>query len=212
MAKLATLTDNFNDNSRDTVLWGAGGTTWTYAETNQRTEMTTTTGGGQTYFYSKSLWDVTASYMLLHLITAGSLANSTYRVYLRLQIDGSNFVAFKFNGSGSGNIEAIHNVAGSETVVGSGVTYNTTTHAWLRIREASGTTYWDYSADGLSWSNLASEANPITLTALEVSFETYGDAYASTTACIFDDFNIAPTPATVVKDIIGGMGIIPFAR
>ncbi|MCX5598429.1 hypothetical protein OOK29_09790 [Streptomyces phaeochromogenes] len=39
-------------------------------------------------------------------------------------------------------------------------TYSPTDHAWLRVREAGGTTYWDASPDGSTWTNLRSATSP----------------------------------------------------
>jgi endoglucanase len=33
------------------------------------------------------------------------------------------------------------------------ITYSSTTHAWLRLRELSGTIYWETSSDGLTWTS-----------------------------------------------------------
>ena len=38
------------------------------------------------------------------------------------------------------------------------LTYNASTHKYLRIREDLGTLYWDYSADAITWTNAASVA------------------------------------------------------
>jgi hypothetical protein len=37
---------------------------------------------------------------------------------------------------------------------------------YLRIREASGTTYWEYSADGITWTVIYSVADPLSPTAM----------------------------------------------
>jgi hypothetical protein len=86
-------------------------------------------------------------------------------------------------------LRAYKKVAGVATQIAS-TAYVADNHRFLRIREASGTTYWDYSADGITWTNLTSQANPITMTALEVAIEagTYASE-ASDTSAKFDDFN-----------------------
>jgi hypothetical protein len=67
---------------------------------------------------------------------------------------------------------------------------------YVRLREEAGTVYYDYSANGLSWSNLAS----IATTGVAITALTFGHAighYASianTYVAELDNFNILPTP------------------
>lgn len=87
----------------------------------------------------------------------------------RLEQNANNSVQFELN---NGNLFCYQVVAGAQTQRGATITHNSTTHRWLRIREgtfAGGTTgnlYWDYSADGQSWTNHTSIATPITVTSI----------------------------------------------
>ena len=67
---------------------------------------------------------------------------------------------------------------------------------YLRIRESGGNTYWDYSANGIGWTNLTSASNPITVTALYVQWGIYADEDNYTLTV--DDFNILPTSQRII--------------
>jgi len=47
--------------------------------------------------------------------------------------------------------------------------YNPTAHAWWRLREASGTIYWDASPDGITWTNLGSHTYTMAITAMAIN-------------------------------------------
>lgn len=67
--------------------------------------------------------------------------------------------------------------------------YDSSSMAWLRIRELNGTSYWDTSSDGAAWTNRASIANPYAVTSLWASIA--GITYDSAPAITFSvsDFN-----------------------
>jgi hypothetical protein len=94
------------------------------------------------------------------------------------------------------------------------IPYDAVAQRWWRIREADGTLYWEYSANGTAWNELASEADPIDLahvrgilsagdalaTASEAHFEqvnpdepSVGYCAASTVVDPFDDGELEPT-------------------
>lgn len=58
-------------------------------------------------------------------------------------------------------------VGGSELTTAS-VAYNSSTHLWWKIRESGGRTYWETSADNVTWTTRASLTNPIAVTALRI--------------------------------------------
>jgi hypothetical protein len=78
------------------------------------------------------------------------------------------------------------------------IVYNSTTQRWVQIRENGGTTYWEYSSDGQTWTTLHSAANPIPVTSIEVEISAgvYEDEGA-TTICVVDNFNIISDEASL---------------
>lgn len=196
---LSSMTDNFDDNFLSITKWEVNLSVWSAAEQNTEIEMTTTTGAGSASVNSKNSlkYDLTGSFMYVKLVDAGNLNLASYRVYYWAGIDSSNWVGFKLNDAGGKTIRAMHAISGVETTVGSAVSYNSSVHTWLRVRESGGTTYYDTSADGSTWTNLASEANPITLTAVKPVMNITGGAEATTTVTKFDNFNIGGTSGRV---------------
>lgn len=73
------------------------------------------------------------------------------------------------------------------------ITYNATTHAWWRVREAGGTTYLDTSSDGLTWTNRKSGANGANLNNCNAELNAGGGSGSSQAA--FSKFNLAPAPS-----------------
>lgn len=186
MAKLYGLIDSFNDNSRDTALWNSFGTG--VAEANGRIEFTLPASTiGYMGYTSVTTWDATASEARVRVDSAGNQSLASLEVYpIILYQNASNNVNFLISGN---TLRAYRRVAGVNTQLAT-MAYSATTHKFLRIREAAGTTYWEYSAKGATWTTLHSAANPITLTAVEVQIEagTYGSE-ASGTSVHIDEFN-----------------------
>lgn len=213
MALIQTLQDNFNDNSFDTGKWTRTNSTQ-IVEQNQRLELTTTLGGNYIAVDSVDYtYDLTGSYALCQLVDGGNVDEvglSSYEGYpIEVVKDGSNACLFLI---GYSTVYAIKRVGGSTTNVAT-ASWNASTYQWFKIREAGGTVYWDYSSDGTTWNNLASElvSNLFAVTAVgvEISVGTW-QAESITTTMIVDNVNLPPV-TSVVKDIIS-MGFIPFAR
>jgi hypothetical protein len=193
-----TLTDNFNDNSRDTTKWNtyasSGGST---AETNQQLEETcaATTNGSWTGFCSVNQYDLTGKQASIKVISATG-GNTFFDLTSSLEQIGiaDNFISIGIN-VGTQMLEVIKEVGGIDTVMTS-TAYIAATHKYLRIRESSGTIYWDWSTNGATWTNLYSSAPiaGIPITNLYVILDDYEyDALSTPSVHKFDDFNILPS-------------------
>lgn len=75
----------------------------------------------------------------------------------------------------------------------SGPTYNASTMAYWRIREASGTAYFDYSADGATWTNFDSYVHTLGEELTEVGVELGGVVDSGTDTLYLDKLNIPPS-------------------
>lgn len=156
LAKLETLQDNFDDNAFDTGKWVAdtsfGGTV---TEQNHRLEIAGPSTGEEASVSSVSRYDLTGSsaYVRLTNLQGGDFArvevvdeiNDTYYI----EVDESGDISF-------------HGPGG---IVGSAIAYVAATHAWLRIRESSGTMFADTAPlsaadppDAGDWTNRWSES------------------------------------------------------
>lgn len=192
-----TFLDAFNLTSLQTSLWTqstAGSATFTYAsggaQVNFPAASTSLTNGDLSSVTTK--YDLTSSYAHLHVIQVASTATSADNIFQLIK-DASNKLVWVEE---AGTLFAQTIVAGSKTTLAS-VSYNSSTHAWWRIRESSGTTFWDISSDGISWTNFTSTANPFVVTALQVDIS--GSCFqveVTPGTFAFNNFNVIPSPAT----------------
>jgi hypothetical protein len=192
-----SLTDDFNDNSIDVAKWnaitpGSG----RYAETNQRLEVTSHTVSG-TYdgLYSVNTYNLTDKMVYVQLTDAGNQSIVSLQAILKLYSSSSNALVM-FVGNG---IIAAQDQIGGTYVVRNTATYNSTTHKWIRIAEFGGRTYWQYSADNITWYTLYSKATPIAVTALYVELSTgIWQTETLTSVVKFDNLNDAGIVPTVL--------------
>lgn len=162
---IETLQDDFNDNIEDTGKWGGSyDSSATRAETGGELVITLASHINSNYsaYYSSNPYDLTDSYAFVQVNTMCDVSTNA-QAFLSLQTTGNhNNVRFIQE---NGTLYAQHIIADVTTTVGS-ASYNSTTHKWWRIRESGGTVYWEYSSDGVSWSELISETTPIAIYAL----------------------------------------------
>lgn len=191
MALLDTLTDNFNDSSINGSLWGTftdSGTT--IVETDVLTfSPANSTVNSQGVLFSTTNYDLTGSYGLCQV---SSVCPTGVNNFITVKLDNSNEIQWKIDG---GTLRVHKKVANVESDVATD-TYNSTTHAWLRIREAAGTMFFDISSNGSSWTNFTSLANPFAVTSLQVVIGVF--EFSSTPAVgtfVIDNWNV-PTTAT----------------
>lgn len=189
-ALISTLTDNFNDNSLDAAKWFTYTEGGTVLETNNQIEITTDLNGGENDLIAQNTYDLTGSQATIKIVDAGNQALASWEAFLLwLQKDSTHFFHFDIN---QNTIYAQYKNGGSTIEVAS-ASYVAATFRYLRIREASGTTYWDYSSNGTTWTNMASVANPFVITSMLPVVQTLIGAEASTTTAKVDDFNILPS-------------------
>lgn len=179
--------------------WDAGiSALWETSESDDAAKVTATAGGIQlahgTASEYQSLRSVDTALSLVgssgyvQIADYGNQALTSHECYFQMMASGfADGVMFY---ASQGQLSAYKKVSGTQTQVGSSITLSTTTHKWLRIRESSGTTYWDTAPDGVTWTNRWSVANPITLTALQVAFSCGAwQSEASGSQMKIDNFN-----------------------
>lgn len=190
MAKLHTLTETFD--TFNASIWDR--TSGTQIVFDGQLNFNTTTSAVYYVLTTDDLYDLSESHGFIELVNGGNQALESLEVYpLQLVLNSNNFVHWFLGG---GNLIVNKRVGGTTTQLGSTLTYNNTTHKYLRIREASGTVYFDYSSDGENWTNHTSElvSSLFTITALEVDI-TVGTWQSETaTSVVMDNFNIDPPP------------------
>jgi hypothetical protein len=153
---LAQLGDDFDDGLINTTLWTtAGGAT----ETNSRMRLPVTPGVTSRYTSNRE-WTLAGSKLTAKLCTipaAGGSSSASLSMYVYSQTSGTRF-RWQYNAL-TGQLLALNEVASSDaspTIL----TYSPIDHAWLRIREASGTVYFETSSDGFGWTVRRSLATP----------------------------------------------------
>ncbi len=145
---------------------------------------------GTTYGVVQSVanYDFTGSSISARLISAGNQALASWQAQpVFIAVDGTNCVNWYV---GANQIHAQKEVAGVFSDVAT-LAYNATAHKWFRVRHSGTTIYWDYSADGRTWKNLTTLANPfasITAVFPTIQAGTF-NAEASQTSMQVDSFN-----------------------
>src|SRR5262249_12311899 len=146
---ISTLTDDFNDNTVDGVTWpnsfGA------YSETGGRARITCDTGFNA---YSSALnWTLADSSVFLrgYAPAAGGATTEAWAQILIKSSTGGTDLGFELRAlTGELVMFSRSGFFDGGAVV---IPYSSTDHAWLRVREAGGTTYWDTSPDAATWTN-----------------------------------------------------------
>lgn len=196
-ASASSLSDNFNDNSLAAV-WDAGtiGAGSTTSEVNQQIEM----APGASVAGAESYLDAGAFVPKWYMVGDGWFVNLKQLLIAHatdtqqsFQVIANDFNQFYFRVDGSPQqIVAGHQTGGTDTDLVS-ATYSSSTHAWIRIREASGVIYWDTSPDGLSWTNFTSLAAPWSPASVYIKFQAIANNVASPGVTIWDSLNITPS-------------------
>lgn len=194
------IQDNFDDNDRNTGLWNlaTGDADVTVSEANGQLEITlanATVGANYDGYSSASAFDFNDKCAYVEVVEAPS--NSTGAQAL-LSLEATNGDVIRINKEGTGLFFQYYPNGEGATTVDS-VAYDNTTHRWWRIREDSGTLYYDTSTDGVGWTNRASVGTPVAITAMAVVLK--GGTYQSETSpgnVIFDNINTDGSGTTAI--------------
>lgn len=197
--KISTISDNFDDNSLDGAKWGkwenAGAT---LTETNQHIEIATSTSIYESAgLYAIDNLDLYESSLTVKLVQKGT--DVTARVP-QIGVDDSNclYVYIDQYGSFGANYITQDNYMGLFWIE----TWDASAHKFLRVREASGVLYIEYSADRTNWTVAWSGRIPVCLSDVSLSFSAFPEVDATpTTTVIIDGVNISPTTSSLTKSL-----------
>ncbi|WP_329330715.1 hypothetical protein OIU81_02785 [Streptomyces sp. NBC_01454] len=168
MVKLSTLVDSFTTPSINTALWDNITGTATLDTVNDLVTLAQpTTSGATNSFGSSTLWDATSSQIYAQIGTVPTGAGTTSTAMV-LRLDTNNSVAIRLEAS---VFKLTLQTAGS-TVATTLPAYSPDAHRWWRIREAAGSWYADTSADGITWTTLATTTYTWSATGLTFAFQT----------------------------------------
>jgi hypothetical protein len=195
--KFSTLSDNFDDNS----LAAKWSTDYSFdntqiAETNQRIQITHAATAQYNALATARVYDLIASYASVKIVDVGNQSLASHEVVFAMQKDASNKLTFDITGN---FIYAYKTIGGTQTQIGTSIAYSSSVHVYFRFIESGGTTNYDTSADGNTWTNRWSVTNPFNMTQLIPLLQTgCYSTEASGSYAYFDNFNISPATTTSI--------------
>jgi hypothetical protein len=188
--KISVLCDNFDQGSINSVLWTSVTIPSTYPlglistatlpvtfsaglPVNQTIDVSSSmtfpavtyaSGGGGYGVESVIPYDLTDSGLSVEV------TNYTSGNYFNFQLapSGAEYIGWAIDNSG--NVNALSTTGPSANAF----SHHVPLPLFLRIREDSGTVYWDYSFDGVNWTNALSISDPFALTSLYVDIDVIG--------------------------------------
>ena len=195
MAKVHTLTDNFDDNATDAAKWRAYGNPAPLSErvreVNGRVEIRPRSNHTdvRSGYVSLSQYDLTDSHAHIELVQPLRPAEGAETIF-SVDLDGGNALLFSIE---AGSLKCLTLSSGTRTVLKQ-VPYDPVKHRWLRLREGLGRTYWEISRDGQVWGILAGTPDPAALKTVNVRFQGgLDESVSSPGVAIFDNFNVVDT-------------------
>lgn len=204
------IEDNFNDNSFNTSLWVRDNDTQ-IVEQNGRMELTTALAGNYVGFYSTGTFDLTGKSIAVELVDGGNVGEvgmDSYEAYPLTMVhsSGNNFGWIL----GYGEILVTTMVGGSRATVG--YAWNATTYRWIRLREASGVVYFEYSSNGRDWTERNSENVSSLFAITSLSIENIVGTWKAesiTSTLVLDNLNIYPATIDAVSGTDAGFSGSP---
>lgn len=190
------LRDNFDDNTVDTTKWpnnyNTAGAVPT--ETGGRARVDCDTGFSG--YASDATYTLQGSNARCRMFppAAGGAATEAWAQLLVTSSTGGTDAVIEVNAV-TGNI-TFANRSGYFDPGATVLTYSAVDHAWVRIREDSGSLYFDTSADGITWTNRYTDTSPawVSDTDIEMQMLAHRDSGVADFA-EFDNFNITPSTA-----------------
>jgi subtilisin family serine protease len=183
-----TLSDNFNDNTRD-ARWGLVATTGSViAEQNGRLEVTPTAAmPGYDGYMSATTIDLTDARISVETVSAPT--TNGFASFYGLTDASGNYLMLGVNTNGTLLMQQF--VSGVTT--SSVLPYNAAQHRFWRFRHnrADDTMNWETSADGVVWTTHRSVPTPFSITNLQVALVGQkSTAAAPSDTVVFDNLRI----------------------
>lgn len=153
---------------------------------------------GYPFYESAATYDFTDSYAFVKITHPGATAGGSAEIIFNVgTTDDLNGYSFYIAGNPL-ELSAHHRTGtGTWTQQGTGITYNGSTHAWLRIQRTGSTINWDTSTTGKngSWTNRWTRAANAWDHTVCIARMQCGDwSSDNLTAGTFDNFNSGPSP------------------
>ncbi len=210
MALVNTLYDSFQGNSLNATLWkttntyGAG----SFIAVGSQTLVITHDVNSYAFITAQNSYDVTGGAIWAQVADAGNLGQVSQEAGIRLNADstngGQNLMWLFIGSSGLGAYKVVATV---QSQIGGFLAYDATLHRHLRLREAAGTFYYEWSTDKVSWNIFQTLVNPFGTTTFYP--ELYSGSWqveAAPSYGRFADFNIT-TQAGPTRHFTVGNGL-----
>lgn len=188
MPAFGMLRDDFDDASRDVVLWSGS-----YGDVVEEAGLARVPcSTAFSAYQSASVYTLADSQVACRVVppAAGGATVEALAELLVITSTGGTDGGFSLNAvTGQLSLASRSGYFDGAAVV---LTYSPTDHAWLRLREAAGVLYWETSPDGTAWTVGRSSESPAWVADMNLSVIMAGhrnngtDDYAE-----FDSFNIA---------------------
>lgn len=167
MALISTLVDDFDDGIIDLIKWPDS--FGTISEVGGRARINCDTGFNA---YSSALaYTLAGSTIYLRgypPAAGGASAEAWAQILIKSDVGGTD-LGFELRAL-TGQL-VMFNRTGYFDPGAVAITYDATAHAWLRVRETGGTTYWDTSPDAVTWTNRRAVASPAWVGAADLEFQ-----------------------------------------
>lgn len=186
--KLELLQDDFNDDAIDPAKWSPPVVVnFTVKELNHHLEFTTSPLGGSAFISSLNHYDLNDSYGFVQMVVPANQGTTAFEV-----MDAVSGYSLRWRVFGIFN----QLIVSSGGFFISSVAYDPNVHKYLRVSIVGPTIFWDYSADAVTWTNLASQLVVATGKVFNnvISRMSVVIGAAPSVTISFDDFNILPTP------------------
>ncbi len=192
MALIGTLVDDFDDNTVNAAIWVNN--FGTVSETGGRARVTCDAGFNA---YSSALaWTLDESAVFLRAYPnalGGATVESWVQMLIKSSVNGTDLAMER---------DAVANTLkmGSRASFGytavTTIAYDATAHAWWRIRETGGQTFWETAPDGIVWTLRKTETSQAYVTAVDLEFQLIAHRNNGTNDFAeFDNVNVPPPQA-----------------
>jgi hypothetical protein len=187
MLKLDTLQDNFNAAGLNAAKWVTLQTgDATVAVVGASLRLAASIDGGYASVTSVLPYDGTSSWAKVELPSAGDQGLASLTVVFAVKRGPGDRVAFTVQ---NGIVSAEQMLDGGTAALNS-LAYVPAGMRFLRIRELGGTTYFEYSADGVSYSMMTSAPNPIPMGEVYPELGAGSGLESNAWVVTFDNFNL----------------------
>jgi hypothetical protein len=190
MALISSLVDDFNDGVVDPVKWPDS--FGIYSEVGGRARVRCDTGFNA---YSSALAYTLAEsavYLRGYPPAAGGATTEAWAQILIKSSTSGTDLGFELRAL-TGEL-VMFSRTGFFDAAAVNIPYSATNHAWLRVRETGGTTYWDTSPDAATWTNRRTLASPAWVADTNLEFQLIAHRDSGTVDYAeFDNVNVTGT-------------------